>query len=132
MKGHKNIYRKTLLHSFADALCGVLFTLRSERNFQIQSYITLAVVVMGFIVNISAVQWIFLIMAIGMVCVTELINTALEKLCNRISMAYDEEIRLVKDISAGAVLVSSIVALAIGCAIFLPILIQYLHSWWMN
>lgn len=68
-----------------------------------------------------------LIFAIGLVFAAELFNSALENLADHLSPEQHENIKKVKDLSAAAVLVSAITAIAIGCVVFLPKIISLIH-----
>ena len=74
----------------------------------------------GFWLNISKLEWILQIFAIGLVLVAESLNTAIEKLCDYVQPEYDHKIGFIKDISAGAVSFAAIIALVIGSIIYLP------------
>jgi diacylglycerol kinase len=65
----------------------------------------------GFVLKLSAIEWLAVVICIGMVITAEILNTAIEKVCDLISKENDERIRLIKDLSAGAVLVSALTAL---------------------
>lgn len=118
MKTNSNPYRENDLMSFRNAFRGIGHIIRSERNFRLQLGIGIMVIAFGFIFQISPLEWILLILAIGLVLVAEAINSAFERLCDRITGEYDEQIRTVKDISAGAVLIAAFVAIAIGAYVF--------------
>ena len=68
----------------------------------------------------SPVEIIVLVLAVGLVWATELINTVIEKIMDLISVEKNPQIKIIKDMSAAAVLVASITALIIGCIVFIP------------
>jgi diacylglycerol kinase len=111
------------LKSFAYAFRGIFTTIKSERNFKIQMVALVLVIALGFYLGLSAVEWGFVIVAIGFVLVSELFNTALERLSDKVAGGQrDRAIGTVKDISAGAVLVSALTALVIGIIfLFIPL-----------
>ncbi|MEG2253832.1 MAG: diacylglycerol kinase family protein, partial [Vagococcus sp.] len=81
----------------------------------------LMVVLLGFLLKISVIEWLFLLFAMSSVLVTEIINTSFENVIDLITNhQYHEIAKKVKDMAAGAVLVSAIFAAIIGCLIFLP------------
>lgn len=108
-----------VLRSFGPAFTGIGTALRSQPNLQVHLVATLAVTTLGLIQNLPAWKWGCLGLCIGLVWVAELLNTALEKLCDRITLEQDEQIRQVKDIAAGAVLIASAVAVFMAFMIFL-------------
>lgn len=108
-----------VLRSFGPAFIGIGTALRSQPNLQIHLAATLAVATLGLIQNLPAWKWGCLALSIGLVWVAELMNTALEKLCDRITLERDEQIRQVKDIAAGAVLIASFIAVFMAFMIFI-------------
>lgn len=111
---------KRLTISFVFAFNGIKHCFRQESNFYI--HILLAIVALGisFLLKISQIEFIVVLFCITTVLAAEMINTAIEKLCNRVTRDKDADIKIIKDISAGAVLVTSISALVCGLIIFLP------------
>lgn len=89
-------------------------------NLKIQRVIALLVLLAGFYFKISRTEWCLIIIAITSVLAFELVNTALEKICDFVHPEKNEKIRDIKDISAGAVLLVSISAFVLGLMIFLP------------
>jgi probable rRNA maturation factor len=115
-----------IVDSFGNAAKGFLAALKSERNLWIHITISVLVILLGIILKLSNVEWSLLILVISIVLMAEFFNTALEYLVNFSSPEKNESARMVKDVSAAAVLVVSISALIIGGIIFLPKLINLL------
>lgn len=97
---------------------GILF--RTTHNFWVQIFLSIVAMFLGFILRISETEWLFIIFSIGLVFVTEAMNTAFEIDIDLTSPTYHPYARDTKDVAAGAVLVSAILALVIGAIIFLP------------
>ena len=108
--------------SFPAAFKGLAVALRTENNLKVLTLAAVAVTVLGFIFHISSNEWMMIIFAIALVYVTEILNTALENLVNLVSPGYHETAGKVKDIAAGAALVSTLAAIVIGLLIFIPYL----------
>ncbi len=108
-----------LLRSFGYALRG-LRMLRLERNLTIHVAAAVFVFLEAVFLKVSALECLALLLAAGVVLGFELINSTIERVATRLAPGRDEEIRLVKDAAAAAVLCASVVAAAIGAAIFLP------------
>jgi len=85
-------------------------------------------ILMGIGLNITAMEWMIVSICIAMVVFAELVNTALEKLADVVQKDHHPEIKLVKDIAAGAVLVLAIASLVTGSIIFLPKIIIFIKS----
>ncbi len=108
------------LKSIGFAIKGLLLLLKTEASIQIQLVIAIVMTIAGFYFNISSVEWVVQLLAIGMVMGTEGVNTAIEKLSDYIQPEHDEKIGFIKDVSAGAVMIVSILASIIGFIIYIP------------
>jgi diacylglycerol kinase len=113
------------IKSFKFAFNGLRVLFRDEHNARIHLFIALIVIITGFIFCISNLEWVAVIFAIGFVITTEIINTAIEQIANFISPEKNENIKKIKDLSAAAVLISSIAAFIIGLFIFIPKIIDW-------
>ncbi|HNF69557.1 MAG TPA: diacylglycerol kinase family protein [Chitinophagales bacterium] len=114
--------KRNEIKSFADAFRGIGILFRRERHAQIHLVVAIAVVFAGFYFSITDIQWLVIALTIAMVFTAEGLNTAIEKLSDAVHPERSEKIRDVKDIAAGAVLISCIIAVIIGCCIFIPYL----------
>ncbi len=112
------------LKSFRYAIRGVGKVIRYENNAKVHFMATIAVLVAGFYLKISLRDWCILIIGIALVWITEIINTAIEKLVDLVSPLQNEKAGTIKDIAAGGVLVASIGAVVMGILVF----IQYLKN----
>lgn len=111
------------VRSVGYALRGMVLLLRTESSIKIQFFIALVMVAAGFYFGISPGEWTVQLLAIGMVMGMEGANTAIEKLADFVQPAHDPKIGLIKDISAGAVMIVSVVACTIGLIIYVPKLV---------
>ncbi len=109
-----------VIKSFGWALNGLKDCILHEKNFRIQYIIALFVIVAGFFFSISSIEWMIILLSFAVVLSFEIINSAIEKLCDLVSPDFNLTIRKVKDMSASAVLLSAIISFIIGCIIFLP------------
>lgn len=109
-----------VLRSFRPAWAGLAWAFRTQRNLQVHALAVTLVMVLGGWLRIAAWEWCAVALASGLVWTAELLNTALEVLADRVSMAREEPIRRVKDAAAAAVLVASVAALLVGIAVFAP------------
>ena len=116
----KPFHIKDRVKSFGYAFKGIGYVMRTQHNIWIHMLITLVVLAFGFWFDISKTEWMFVVFAIGFVLVSELFNTAIELLVDLVSPEHNPQAGRVKDIAAGAVLVSAITAALIGLFIFLP------------
>ncbi|MEE3326030.1 MAG: diacylglycerol kinase family protein [Myxococcota bacterium] len=108
------------LRSFGHAFRGLGFVLRTQHNAWIHVAATLAVVVVGIVLDVSRMDWCWLILAIGAVGCAEAFNTALEELADAVDSEPNPLIGRAKDAAAGAVLIAALAAAAIGVMILGP------------
>lgn len=111
---------------FQHALAGLRAVFKSEWNFRFHVISMMLVFIAGLLFELSQLEWALIILVIGMVLLTELLNTAIEKMIDYLRPEIHPKARFIKDAAAGAVLVSSIVAVLIGLIIFLPKLLSIL------
>ena len=110
--------------AFGPAIKGLRISLRTERNVQLHLLAVAFAVILGFLLNISPLEWLIILLFFGLVLGLELINTAIEKLSDVVQPEKDDRIGIIKDTSAAAVLWASIMALIAGIIIFIPKLVQ--------
>lgn len=108
---------KKFLKSFLFALNGIKASL-GEVNLRIHLVVALLAVAAGLYCGITEAEWLSIVFAMGLVISTELINTAIEHLVNLVSPQHQPAAGKVKDIAAGAVLVSAVTAAVIGLIVF--------------
>jgi undecaprenol kinase/diacylglycerol kinase (ATP) len=119
---------KKFFNSVQFALQGMRRFFTQERNGQIQTVFGLVAIALGFILSITAFQWLLVLFCIGLVISLEMINTAIEKFCDMATTDFHPAVKIIKDVAAGAVLVASINSLLIGLIIFIPALVNFLNS----
>jgi diacylglycerol kinase len=112
------------LKSFRYAAQGFVYIVRYEHNARIHLFISGVVLIMGFLLHIKRLEWVLVLLCMGLVLAAEMINTVLEKLSDIISPQKNEKIRVIKDISAAMVLLCSFIAAMAGLIIFVPYLCQ--------
>ena len=123
MNHRKDDFVTGRVKSFKYALKGMWLLIKTEHSIMVQCAIGIMVVLLGWWFDISRIEWILQILAIGLVLVAESLNTAIEKICDFIHSDYHHKIGFIKDISAGAVSFAAISALIIGLIIYLPKLV---------
>jgi diacylglycerol kinase (ATP) len=114
---------KARLKSFVYAWEGILNFFRCEPNAQIHLVITFLVLVLSVILGLTKWEAIAVVFSVAFVWITEMLNTAIEKIMDFITIQKHVEIKFIKDVSAGAVLIASVAAVIVGCFIFIPKLI---------
>ena len=121
---HKAFSTHKRLKSFVYAYRGILYISRTQHNAWIHLALTFVAVILGICLSITQAEWIAIILCIGIVFAAETFNTSIELLCDARFTEYDKRAEIIKDTSAGAVLLVSIASAIVGCIIFLPKLIE--------
>lgn len=109
-----------LLASFRFGFQGIASAAVKERNVQIHIGLSALVISFGFGFNISATEWIAVVLAIGGMLALELLNTAIERTVDLNTSEYHPLAKQAKDIAAGAVLIYAFTSVIIGIIIFIP------------
>lgn len=102
------------------ALKGAITLLRTEPSIQVQALIALCLVIAGFVFNISATEWIAQCIAVGMVMGAEGLNTTIEAIADFIHPKFNKKIGHIKDIAAGSVFITAVIATIVGFIIYIP------------
>jgi len=111
---------KDYFSSFRNAVSGFFTAFKSEKNLRIHLIIGTFVVFLGLLLRIKIHEWVYLVIIISLVFISELFNTAIENTVDFISQDNDPLARKIKDISAAAVLIAAITSIILGIIIFLP------------
>jgi diacylglycerol kinase (ATP) len=110
------------LKSVTYAFKGAVKLITTEHSIMVQFSLGILMSIAGFYFGITATEWLFQTLAIGLVMSIEGLNTAVEKIADFIHPNYHERIGFIKDIAAGAVFFAALTAIAIGLIIYIPIL----------
>lgn len=116
------------IKSLGHACHGVRYCFKTQPNFRIDLLILTTGIIAGFILKINTSEWLFIISCSALVLALELINTAIEYLCDIITKDINPSIKIIKDVSAAAVLVAAALSAVAGTIIFLPKIIALLKS----
>ena len=109
-----------LYRSFGYAFQGIFTCVRKERNMKIHCVAAVLVVIAGVILKISAIEWCICMVLFGLVMALEHVNTAVEAVVDLVTEERKPLAKIAKDTAAGAVLFTAIMAVIIGCIIFIP------------
>jgi diacylglycerol kinase len=111
---------KTFLNSFIYAFNGLVYAFKTQLNFKVHCIAAVFTIALGAYLGLSHAEWTLIAIAIGLVIVVELINTAIEVLVDLVSPQQHPKAGAIKDIAAAAVLIAAVVAVAIGVFVFIP------------
>jgi len=112
------VKRQNLVESFNSAIEGFIYVFRTQRNMRLHFIIGLGALLMGLFLNFSYLELIILCLTIAFVLFAEMFNTALEHTIDIVKEDFHPLARIVKDVSAGAVLLSAIAAIIVGYTLF--------------
>ena len=108
------------LKRFKHAINGIKVLIKEEHNARVHFVMAFLTIFAGFYLSVSLIEWAILIGVIVLVIVLEIINSAIENLCDFVSPNKHHLIKKVKDLAAAAVLISALGAVVIGLIIFIP------------
>jgi diacylglycerol kinase len=121
---HKN---GSFFSSFKNAIQGLRHLLVSEKNARFHLFASIVVITVGILLRITIGDWLWVCLAIFLVWITELSNTAIEKICDLVDPDFNPLIKISKDLSAAAVLLAAVFSVLVGIAVFLPRLLDFLR-----
>ena len=116
--------KRTFIDSVKDSINGLSFIIISEHNFKREIILAMLALIASYILKVSKIEFIIILLVIALVIVSEIFNTAIEKVVDLYTKEYNEIAKIAKDVSALAVLTMCFFALIIGIIIFVPKIIQ--------
>ena len=116
----EGVKKQPIYKSFYYAISGICEGIKKERNVKIHFIAMLFVIIFGYLLKISLVEWCICVILFGLVISLEYINTAIENAVDLVTTKYDERARVAKDTAAASVFFASIASLIVGLIIFIP------------
>jgi undecaprenol kinase/diacylglycerol kinase (ATP) len=113
------------LESFRYAFAGIWYTLKTQRNAQIHLGITMTIIILGLTLKLTRTEWAILMLTTGFVWATEMLNTVAEAAMDYATTDFNPQVKIVKDVAAGAVLIAAITAVIVGLLILGPPLFEW-------
>lgn len=120
--------RKKRLKSFKHAFNGIKVLLKEEHNSRIHVFASIIVIFLGIFLKISNTEWFIIFILIGFIFALELVNSAIENICDLVSPERNDYIKKAKDQGAAAVLIFAIVSAIIGLWIFIPRIMTFVEN----
>jgi diacylglycerol kinase (ATP) len=114
--------------SFSHAWKGIIYLMKTEHNARVHLAAMIIAAALGVSLRIEPQEWIAIAIVSGMVVITELLNSAIEKLADMVEPEWNKQIGIIKDYSAGAVLVAAIVSVIAGGVIFIPAILELMKG----
>jgi diacylglycerol kinase (ATP) len=107
-------FHKSVIYSIK----GFLWMLKSERNFQLEVFALLINLVLIVYLQLTKTDTALILMVCFSVLITEIINTAIEKICDFVEPNFNEKIGLIKDLAAGAVILATLLSIIVGFLVY--------------
>lgn len=114
-------------HSFRYAFSGLMWVLKTERNFQLQVFIGICVFIAALVYQVDSVGLSFLVFSTFLVLVCEMINTAIEEVVDLATSEWRQKAKIAKDVSAGMVLLASFSSVCVGLLVLAPKILVSLY-----
>ena len=111
---------KKFIKGFYFAFNGIAYAFKTQRNFRVHCLAVLMTSGLSYYLGLNSTEWLWMIAAMALVLITELMNTSIETLVDLVSPEYNKKAGIAKDVAAAMVLLSAIAALLIGIIILLP------------
>lgn len=127
-KKRKIIDKKRLVDSFRYAFYGVREAYKGEQNLKIHTVMAILVVLFGFLLQISFIEWFICLVLIGLVLMAEFFNTAIEYVVDLASPDVHPLAKLAKDTASAGVLMMAIISAIVGLMIFVPEIIEFVRG----
>ncbi len=115
----ERLKNKNLIKAFQNAINGIWYAIKSQRNIQIQLVIMLLVLIACFIFKLTVTEWLFVVFACFFVIVTEVVNTAIETAVNLCTKEIHPLAKLAKDVAAGAVVLAALNSIIVAGILFI-------------
>jgi diacylglycerol kinase len=116
--------------AFRHAFHGMAQFFRMDRNGKLHLGAAMLVAIAGWFFRLSGMEWCVLLLCMALVIGLEMLNYALENLCNLVHKDFHPLIKTTKDVAAGAVLWAAIISVVIGAVIFIPRIVFLWH--WLS
>lgn len=126
MKNKKDGFVRGRIRSLKFAFKGLWILVSTEDSIKAQLFFALIATILGFVFDISAMEWAVQFLAIGLVLVAEAANSAIEEVADFIHPEFHVKIGLIKDIAAGAPTFAALISLVIAGIIYIPRIIEML------
>lgn len=114
------------LKSFSYSFDGLKYAVKNEQSVTVMAILTIVGIALGFILQISIVEWFFIVFVIGVILATELINTSIEATIDLVSPEFHPLAKVAKDTASAAVFIYSVVSVILACLIFVPKILKIL------
>ncbi len=106
--------------SFKEAFSGLVYAFSKHHNFKVHLFISIIVLMLAAFFSVSKIEFIILVLTILLGFTVEFINTAIESVCDLVTLEWRKDIKIAKDVSAAMMLIVAFGSVGIGLLIFVP------------
>lgn len=114
-----------IFRKFGYALRGLKTSLKEEKSLVIHCVAALLAIIVSAVLQLNPTSWAIIIVMIGLVISSELVNTAIENVVDMVAFKFNFNAKKIKDIAAAATLILAIVAIVVGLLIFVPRIVSF-------
>ena len=118
---------KRCIRSFGYSFEGIAYAYKHEQSMVIHFILTIVAIVLGLVLEINAIEWLLIFIALGVVLVVELLNTAIEAVVDLVTLDIHPLAKIAKDTGSAATFIMGLITAIIGAIIFLPKIIALLE-----
>ena len=111
--------------SLSFAINGIKYCFKMEKHYKFHIFAFILIMILSFLLKLSSIEFIFIIAVSFLVIITEMLNTCVEVIVDMINKDYNVLAMYAKDLGAGAVLISSILAVIVGLIMFIPKIMRF-------
>lgn len=115
------------MKSFNYSFQGLIYAIKQEQSFLVMMICLILTLGFGIFLNISILEWFFILISIGLVLGTELLNTAIEATIDLVAPSFHPLAKIAKDTASASVFIYSFIAFIIGCLVFIPKVINFIE-----
>ena len=119
---------RTLWHSIQAAFGGIAYAYTHERNFRTEIWFTVTAFTVLIALGATRIDYILILVVCALILITEIINTALERVVDVMKPHKHPYARVIKDLSAAFVLLSGIFGIMIGLLVYIPLLLTFIQG----
>lgn len=118
--------RKQFINSLGHAIDGFRYLYKTQNNIRIHFVVTVGIIILSVALGISTTEWVLILLTMGLVWITESFNTVYERVFDLVDPTINPLIKIGKDVSAAAVLISAVISIIVGILVFLPRILSLL------
>ena len=117
--------KRTIADSFNAAIEGIIYTIKTQRNMRLHFLFAILIILVSIFLQLEKIELLVICSAVALVLICEMFNTAIEKIIDLITPDFHPLARIIKDVAAGCVLISTIFAVIAGYLVFSKYLINF-------